>query len=395
MLRVVTNDVVKRQGRQVKALTQLHVTDVGASQCFLVARTLESCNESQSAYDAYSRIGQALYERGAQIVHERIFGSLSAESEVRAARSKALRENKVAGDNPVTYIEGNPVWGKGFAGVIIHAVSGENAKNVRTIYDGDIPCGRAWRHQGLTRLILQNIHGAAGGSARTYQAQDMIERAECLLRRQGLSYRNVVRTWFYLSDILGWYGEFNAVRNAMYSEYGLMPSPADNHLPLPASTGVSGENPLGAAGVMDLLAVAGDSNSVSPVRFLHNRSQIDAFRYGSAFSRGAVIENSEVSVIQVSGTAAIGETGKSLHVGDIRSQISCTFEKIESLIEPQGAALDDICAATAFVKHPEHAKIFWDIARARGLQEFPAVCIVGDVCREELLFEIDAEVVIR
>ncbi|MHC4665517.1 MAG: RidA family protein [Planctomycetota bacterium] len=395
MSTVTTNNVVRQQRPQAQPLSELHGTDIGASQCFLVARALERCNESESAYEAYSRIGQALCERGTQIVHERVFGSLSAEQDIKAARSKAFRENKIACDNPVTYIEGNPAWGKGFAGVIIHAVSGENAKNVRTIYNGDIPCGRAWRHQGLTWLILQNIHGAAGGSARTYQAQDMIARAECLLRRQGLQYRNVVRTWFYLSDILGWYDEFNSVRNAKYTEYGLMSSPADNHLLLPASMGVSGENPFGAAGVMGLLAVTGDGESCSPVRQLTNARQVDAFRYGSAFSRGTVVENSEVSIIQVSGTAAIDEAGKSLHVGDIRSQISCTFDKVESLIEPEGAALDDICAATVFVKCPEHAEIFWEMARARGLQGFPGVCVVADVCRDELLFEIDAEVVIE
>ena len=31
----------------------------------------------------------------------------------------------------------------------------------------------------------------------------------------------------------------------------------------------------------------------------------------------------------------------------------------------------------------------------RGLSDFPTVCVVADVCREELLFEIDAEAVVR
>ena len=31
-------------------------------------------------------------------------------------------------------------------------------------------------------------------------------------------------------------------------------------------------------------------------------------------------------------------------------------------------------------------------AASRGLDDFPGVCVVADVCREELLFEIDAEV---
>jgi enamine deaminase RidA (YjgF/YER057c/UK114 family) len=84
----------------------------------------------------------------------------------------------------------------------------------------------------------------------------------------------------------------------------------------------------------------------------------------------------------------------SLYPGDIRSQISCTFDKIEALLNQEGAGLRDIAAATVFVKYPEYAPVFWKMAAARGLADFPAVCVVADVCREELLFEIDAESVL-
>jgi hypothetical protein len=47
-----------------------------------------------------------------------------------------------------------------------------------------------------------------------------------------------------------------------------------------------------------------------------------------------------------------------------------------------------------FVKLPEYAAIFQEIAMERGLDGFPAVCVVADVCREELLFEIDAEALV-
>jgi hypothetical protein len=35
------------------------------------------------------------------------------------------------------------------------------------------------------------------------------------------------------------------------------------------------------------------------------------------------------------------------------------------------------------------------MATARGLDNFPCVCVVADVCREELLFEMDAEAVVK
>jgi len=31
------------------------------------------------------------------------------------------------------------------------------------------------------------------------------------------------------------------------------------------------------------------------------------------------------------------------------------------------------------------------VMREYGLQEMPAICVVADVCRAELLFELDAE----
>ena len=116
--------------------------------------------------------------------------------------------------------------------------------------------------------------------------------------------------------------------------------------------------------------------------------------YGSAFSRGALIQGPAGSVFQLSGTAAIDERGKSLFVGDIRGQIVCTLDKVEALMAQVGADLRDIAAATVFVKRPEYTFIFQEIAAKQGLADLPTVCVVADVCRQELLFEIDAEAVI-
>jgi enamine deaminase RidA (YjgF/YER057c/UK114 family) len=145
---------------------------------------------------------------------------------------------------------------------------------------------------------------------------------------------------------------------------------------------------------MDLIAVTGTDGSQPVVTQLSNAKQLDAFRYGSAFSRGALIRESDVSILQVSGTAAIDEKGKSMFTGDIRGQIKATLEKVEALMAQAGAGLKDITAATIFIKRPEYAGIFREMAQACGLEEFPAVCVVADVCRDELLFEIDAEAVV-
>ena len=60
-----------------------------------------------------------------------------------------------------------------------------------------------------------------------------------------------------------------------------------------------------------------------------------------------------------------------------------------------GAELPDVCAATAFVKHTSGAAHFRDALHDRALDSFPAVCVVAEICRDELLFELDAEVAVH
>ena len=371
----------------------LHCTGAGEGHAFLVASVPGKEDTATAARALYARIADALHDKHMEIVHERIFGSLSVEAAVLRERKAALSERHVSAHGPITYVEGNPLWGEGLAGMIIHAVSSDKADDVWTIMDGDDPCGRGWRRKGSTYLMLQNIQGGAG--SRSAEVREMFDHAEGILRQNGASYKDVARTWLYLSEIVDWYPDFNKARSEKYGEFGIMPGPGDTMLLLPASTGIGADTPSGAAASMDLLAVVENEGTTSLVRKLTNKKQLDAFRYGAAFSRGAVIKEDDVSLIQVSGTAAIDEHGVSLYPCYIRSQINCTLDKIQTLLGQEGADLADICAATVFVKRPEFADVFWKIAADRGIEDFPAVCVVADVCRKELLFEIDAEAVVR
>jgi len=378
-------------------LFTLHVGTAGPGQAFLVASPGWGADAPRAAQAAYGEIARVLQDHGLTVVHERLFGSLTVKSAVMASRAAALRAKNLPADGPITYIQGHPPWGEGFAGAIIQAVACRNPQDeVWTISDQGKAVGRGWRRQGATVLLLQNIQGLVlgpqGVNTPFIQTRRMLQRAAQLLETQGASYRDVVRTWFYLADILAWYPEFNRSRTAIYGRFGILPGQDNGRLKLPASTGIRGELPTGAAGALDLLAVAGPVESRPRVRQLSNPGQQDAFQYGSAFSRGALIEGPDISLLQVSGTAAIDEKGTSLYPGDIRGQIDCTFDKIAALIGQEGARLTDIVAACVFVKHPEHAQVYRERLAAWGLEDFPAVVMVADVCRPELLFELDAEV---
>jgi enamine deaminase RidA (YjgF/YER057c/UK114 family) len=338
-----------------------------------------------------------LQDQGLTIVHERLFGSLKAKPAVMAARDAAFRASNLPVDGSCTYIQGHPPWGAGFAGAIIRAVRGlDSADTVWTISDQGKAVGRGWRRQDTTFLLLQNIQGLVIGpqevNTPSLQAKRLIRRAEKILESQGASYRDVARTWFYLADILAWYPEFNRSRTAVYDQFGILPGQDNGRLRLPASTGINGRVPTGAAGALDLFAVVGHKASRPLVKQLSNPGQQDAFHYGSAFSRGALLQQPDVSLIQVSGTAAIDEQGRSLYPGDVRGQIDCTFDKIAALIGQKGARLTDVAAACVFVKRPEDALAYQERAAARGLENLPVVIMVADICREDLLFEIDAEV---
>jgi enamine deaminase RidA (YjgF/YER057c/UK114 family) len=380
-----------------KQTVRLHLTEAGNGQVFLVGAVQDCKDASLAAADTFTQLGEMLNRRGMTIVQERIFGSVSVKQEVMAARKRSFQERNIPTYTPLTYIEGRPPWGTGFTGVIVRAVAvSKPGDEVWTIREEGQPCGTGWRRNGITFTILQNIQGIEKGPARintpAMQATRMIERAEGILGQQGLRYRDVVRTWFYLADILKWYDTFNEVRNAKYNDYGIMPESGRQFLALPASTGIEGISPQRAACTMDLVAVALNVDTRPAVVHLRNESQRDALCYGAAFSRGTFIREGDVSLIEVSGTAAIGTNGLSLYPDDIRAQIRCTFDTIERLISQRGAQLEDICAGTVFLKHPEHEAAYREIAQERGLINLPCLCVVGDICREDLLVEIDAEV---
>ena len=353
---------------------------------------------SVAVAEAYTEVLSKLKQEDWQLALERVFGSLGTFDEVVKGRRQAFLVNEADPLTPFSFIEGNHLWGKGLAGFQFIAVRPEpRDTRVQIVTHEGLPYGRLWTQQDATYLVVQNVNGLAIDIAekppRQVQTEKMFERAEAILKAQGGDYQNVVRTWIYLSDILEWYAEFNEARNRKYSEFGLMPSIDNdfsrNHLLLPASTGIQGDNPMGASCTMDLLAIMGRGRTCPNVTQMSNIRQEDAFRYNSAFSRGAHIDSEEFAHLQLSGTASIDESGASLHLDDFSGQVQRTFENVQSLLEQKGANLSDICSATVFLQRAQNAQDYREIVQRVGLTEIPAICTVADICREELLFEID------
>jgi enamine deaminase RidA (YjgF/YER057c/UK114 family) len=365
--------------------------------------TKRDADPVQSAEEIYCRIAEQMSASSSQIVHERCFGDIGVQTQILEARARALLKYGLEADTPVTFVEGESCLENTFAGVQIRALRPVSEARVRTILDHGIPKGRAWNLNGSTFFMLQSIDGGNPSTTvhadRKFQSEAMFRQAERLLRAEGATYQDVVRTWIYISNILDWYSDFNAVRNRCYSEYGffgdLDSGVKAEQIYLPASTGIEGKNSSGLAAVMDVFAVRRSPGSAIQIRPIYGVKQRSPFRYGSSFSRAVVVEEPKSKLVLVSGTASIDEQGKSVFIGDPAAQIHQTLNVITSLIASEGATLQDICEATVFLKRRQDFPVYQEIAEQTGISNAPSVNVVADVCRDELLFELDAAFILE
>jgi enamine deaminase RidA (YjgF/YER057c/UK114 family) len=106
------------------------------------------------------------------------------------------------------------------------------------------------------------------------------------------------------------------------------------------------------------------------------------------YSRAVRVGN----LIYVSGTAAVGENGAALHVGDPAGQTRIIFERIEAALIKLGGSLEHVVETCVYVCNMEH----WEaVGRVHG-EVFrnikPASCMVevSKLIAQDLLVEISA-----
>jgi enamine deaminase RidA (YjgF/YER057c/UK114 family) len=343
-----------------------------------------------AAEEAYAAIDSLLRERGSVPVQERVFAERTAGPALVRGRARAVG-GAAEWAVPPTCVEGAPIGRPGLAG--IHVIGARGIS--RPVVEGDRFLGRAVETQEARILGLSDVgRGASGQSAAspTEDAGSAIEAAERLLAREGFSFRDVARTWFYLRDILDWYGPFNAVRTTAFRRMGLVGLDGDGQIP--ASTGIAGCNHRGGWCALDLLALRRKDGGPVEMKRLHSRKQNEATEYGSSFARAMEVVLGDARYLFVSGTASIDDHGATVHSGDFEAQVRYTLEAVEVLLDGAGATLADVAQATAFLADPRDGQSFERIVERSELRAAPLVTTLADVCREELLFEIDAVAVV-
>jgi enamine deaminase RidA (YjgF/YER057c/UK114 family) len=252
----------------------------------------------------FARLAEALRPANATVVRALAFGSLAVAKSVTGRLRDALHDP----DMPVTWIEGAACDGRPLAGLQLMAIAGTEVHHL-----GHGPAqARVWS-DGLARhCVLGQLEPTEVGAPRPAQARETMARLQAGLAEAGMTMHHLVRTWFFLDDILGWYDDFNRVRNDCFARTELRPGS------VPASTGVSGRNPAGSAVALAAWAVQRLSAEAGAVRILPSPRQCPAPAYGSAFSRAVEIGDETLRRVLVSGTASIEPGGRTAHAGTWR-----------------------------------------------------------------------------
>lgn len=244
------------------------------------------------------------------------------------------------------------------------------------------------------------------------QSKQIFEKIRLLFEHEEMPIDSIVRQWNYIPHITQitngtqHYQEFNEARSHFYCLVGWPNG-------YPSATGIGTyTNWL----VIDLFAVK-PKNSAVGIHLLDNLLQISAHNYSAdvlvynsvmnsalpatpKFERGKIVSGIPETLVYISGTAAIrGE--ESIEKAEISKQTTNTLENIEHLIS--GSNLSSTGINFTGTLHLKCLRIYlkkpscYERAKEIISNKFPnvpSVYLLGDICRENLLVEIEGVAII-
>lgn len=271
------------------------------------------------------------------------------------------------------------------------------------VVPGDAPMlsgraeGIAWRRCGdllfgVIDLDEAQVTAVPPRSALHIASEMAYARIFRLLDAQGLPH--LWRLWNYMADINGEsdglerYRQFNLGRAEAFERAARS---VVGRVPAACALGVAG-GPLTVA----FLA------SATPVVPIENPRQVSAFHYPSdygprppTFSRAALAHPPGQEILFVSGTASI-VGHQTVHLGDVRAQAAESLDNIEAVLAAArphsrsgGFALPDL-AYRVYVRDAADLAVVREVIAPR-VGGAPMVCVLADVCRSDLLVEIEAQ----
>ncbi len=293
------------------------------------------------------------------------------------------RKKTSASEGLIAWLQGDACRDGGFSSMQCFAVSGVDPVPVKV-------------HGRLIGFVYEDEHARycrLGGVSpenislpRSGQTREVFEIMGEGLLQHGFRFTDTVRTWLYLDRLLDWYGEFNTVRTAYFEENGVFSKM------VPSSTGIGAANQYGAALVCDLLAVQPKTSEVK-ISSVESPMQGSALNYRSSFSRAVEMEFPTHRSLLISGTASIDRDGKSVHVEDCGKQIGLTMQVVKSLLNSRDMGWHDLFRGIAYFKNMSDLPIFDKYCKDHDIPKFPLALAHTDICRGDLLFEIEIDAV--
>ena len=261
--------------------------------------------------------------------------------------------------------------------------------------------GIHWRRNaellyGVIELNEADCVTATGaGSPLQTASQRVYERLFRLLREQGTPH--LWRVWNYMADINGEshglerYRQFNLGR---YEAFVHAQRETGGQVPAACALGVAG-------GPLSVAFLAG----TTPVVPLENPRQVSAWRYPSqygprapTFSRAALAYPRGREALFISGTASIVGHA-TVHPGDVAAQSLEAVRNIECLVhEANRVARSEQpfsfpgLSHRAYVRHAADADTVQRTLQPL-LRGAPLVCVQADICRADLLVEIESQAI--
>lgn len=358
----------------------------------------------EQADDALRTIESVIREEGTlgSIVHQAVF--LADISEMDVCRE--LMREFYGDDLPATtYIAQRPCEGKRLAIEALGVGRRKGDVDIRRISEQLVIA----EHNGIAWVHCANVRPHVESETVYDRTLDAFARMRDLLGSAGVGFEQVIRTWLYLGGIIDGegdqqrYKELNRARTDFYQGIRFM---ADRLVKkelgcvYPASTGIGADDRDVA---MSCIALATDRPEIVAMP-LENPRQTAAFDYASSyspkspkFSRAVALSCGNYATLLISGTASITNS-ETQHPGDVVAQTHETLDNIAALISEEnlakhglqqlGSTLGNLALVRVYVKRQEDFEATRAVCEQR-LGNVPTIYAVADVCRPDLLVEIE------
>lgn len=294
-----------------------------------------------------------------------------------------FRRNMTAADGLVTWLQGDACREAGISSMQACAVSRTRPRNIKIkgretgfVYEDEYA-----RYCRLSGVYPENLN-----ASRPAQAREVFEIMKSALKEQGFGFADTVRTWFALNRLSEWYEEFNRVRTTFFEENNVFVKM------VPASTGIGPANQFGAALICNLLAVQPKTSRLK-IQSVPSPMQGSALNYHSSFSRAVELAFPTHRSLLVSGTASIDKDGKSAHAGDPALQIDLTMRVVGALLRSRNMDWNDLFRGIVYFKNMDDRIFFDKYCANHAIPAFSLAVAHLDLCRKDLLFEIEVDAV--